>query len=248
MLTDILKNRIFIGALAFFVLSFVGGSLYIWHVERQGAEYSAETQAHLQQWEAGFQQPPAEPSKTEVPVGDTSQGGHWHGDEWHATPHAAPAAPSSNEDDDFADAFLPENFVSEEEDPAEVLAVSPHGFGPYPKIPEGYRFFSGSWAGQDVEEELLERVMIKAWTEGESFLGANFFEGKVLLNYINTIYVRYRETQNDDGSVSLKRFWALDPYSDYELSPDLHYPPTTRILDVDEAGVGIDPYEYLNLP
>lgn len=33
---------------------------------------------------------PVEPlpkSEVKAPVGDTSQGGHWHGDEWHADPH-----------------------------------------------------------------------------------------------------------------------------------------------------------------
>ena len=28
-----------------------------------------------------------QPKETAPPVGDTSQGGHWHGDEWHADPH-----------------------------------------------------------------------------------------------------------------------------------------------------------------
>ena len=36
---------------------------------------------------------PVETEKPEAkaPVGDTSQGGHWHGDEWHADPHEAHA-------------------------------------------------------------------------------------------------------------------------------------------------------------
>lgn len=245
MLADILKNRLFIGALAFFVLCVVGSLLYMQAAEKQTAEDMAAHEKRIKELTSE-----QKPTPAEVPEGDTSQGGHWHGDKWHATPHAAPVVPSSNEDDDLADAFLPEDFVSEEKAPAEELAVSPHvsphGFGPYPKIPDVYRF-GGSWAGQDVEDELLMRVMIKAWTEGESFLGANFFEGKVLLNYLNTVYVRYRETQNDDGSVSLKRFWPFEPNSDYEIVPDLHYPPGVHILDVDEAGVGIDPYEYLRV-
>ena len=35
---------------------------------------------------------PVEPvakSEVKAPVGDTSQGGHYHGDEWHTDPHAA---------------------------------------------------------------------------------------------------------------------------------------------------------------
>ena len=45
-----------------------------------------------------------EKPKKEVPIGDTSQGGHWHGDEWHADPHTPPpaqraeTAPPKNED------------------------------------------------------------------------------------------------------------------------------------------------------
>ena len=242
MFKDIFSNRLFIGALAFFVLCVGGGLLYMQHVEKQTAEDMAAHEKRIKELTSEQKLTPAE-----VPEGDTSQGGHWHGDKRHATPHAAHVVPSSNEDDDLADAFLPEYFVSEEKAPAEELAVSPHGFGPYPKIPDGFPWSGGrGWVGKDVEDELLMRVMIKAWNEGESFLGADFFEGKVLLNYINGIYVRYRETQNDDGSVSLKRFLALAP--DYELPLLYDYPPTVRILNVDEAGVGIDPYEYLNLP
>ncbi len=44
MLKDLFRNRLFIGALAFFLLMVVGGTLYIWHVERQGSEYAGETQ------------------------------------------------------------------------------------------------------------------------------------------------------------------------------------------------------------
>ena len=61
MFKSLFSNRLFIGALAFFVLMVVGGTLYLRHVERETEQ---------------------------VPVGDTSQGGHWHGDEWHAEPHA----------------------------------------------------------------------------------------------------------------------------------------------------------------
>lgn len=32
-----------------------------------------------------------------APVGDTSQGGHWHGDEWHAEPHPEPVQKTSSE-------------------------------------------------------------------------------------------------------------------------------------------------------
>ena len=77
------RNRLFIGALAFFVL-YVGGSLlYQQHVERQTARELAETQEHIKVW-TEKQNPTAE-----VPEGDTSQGGHFHADgTWHGEPHA----------------------------------------------------------------------------------------------------------------------------------------------------------------
>ena len=61
MFKSLFSNRLFIGALAFFVLMVVSGTLYLQHVERETEQ---------------------------VPVGDTSQGGPWHGDEWHAEPYA----------------------------------------------------------------------------------------------------------------------------------------------------------------
>ena len=76
MLKDLFQNRLFIGALAFFFLMVVGGMLYMWHVERQGAEYAAETQDRVKQWNEKQQPKPT----AETPVGDTSQGGHVHAD------------------------------------------------------------------------------------------------------------------------------------------------------------------------
>ncbi len=44
LLRDIFQNRLFIGALAFFILCVVGGTLYMGYVEREGSEDAAETQ------------------------------------------------------------------------------------------------------------------------------------------------------------------------------------------------------------
>jgi len=42
--------------------------------------------------------PPAHPT-AKVPVGDTSQGGHWHGDVWHSEPHTGAADVFPERDD-----------------------------------------------------------------------------------------------------------------------------------------------------
>ena len=84
MLKELFSNRLFIGALAFFALCVGGSLLYMWHVEREGAEYDAETQDRVAQWNEKQQPQPS----AEVPVGDTTQGGHFHEDgTWHGEPH-----------------------------------------------------------------------------------------------------------------------------------------------------------------
>ncbi len=84
MFKELFSNRLFIGVLAFFVLCVAGSLLYMQHVKRQDAANLAETRERIKQWDAA--------RKTPAPVADTSQGGHWQGDEWHAEPHAASTA------------------------------------------------------------------------------------------------------------------------------------------------------------
>lgn len=89
MLKDLFTNRLFVGALAFFVLIVVSGTLYLRDIEQQGQIELERTEERLKQSEARQKQ------TEKVPEGDTSQGGHWHGDEWHAKPHAPVEQPST---------------------------------------------------------------------------------------------------------------------------------------------------------
>ena len=87
MLKELFSNRLFIGALAFFILSVVGGMLYISHVEKQGAEELATDEDRVKQVTEKQQQQPT----AKAPVGDTAQGGHFHADgTWHGEPHDVP--------------------------------------------------------------------------------------------------------------------------------------------------------------
>ena len=85
MLKNLFSNRLFIGALAFFVLIVGGSLLYMHRVKQVGEKELAEIQERVKKWNERQKQQPL----AEVPVGDTSQGGHWHGDEWHAEPDVA---------------------------------------------------------------------------------------------------------------------------------------------------------------
>ncbi|MYB94378.1 hypothetical protein F4054_19830 [Candidatus Poribacteria bacterium] len=76
MFANILKNRLFIGALAFFVLCVAGSLLYMRHVEQQTARELAEAEERVQQWnEKQNQQPPAETAVGKKPD-QPQQAGH----------------------------------------------------------------------------------------------------------------------------------------------------------------------------
>ena len=87
MLANIFKNRLFIGALVFFVLCVGGGTLYMWHVEHEDAEYASEMQDSLNQWNTKQKEQPT----AETPVVEQSeerqQDGDFHSDgTWHQGP------------------------------------------------------------------------------------------------------------------------------------------------------------------
>ena len=87
MLKELFSNRIFIGALALFILSVVGGTLYISHVEKQGAEELATDEDPVKQVTEKQQPQPT----AEAPVGEETPQGHFHEDgTFHAEPHETP--------------------------------------------------------------------------------------------------------------------------------------------------------------
>ena len=89
MLREVFSNRLFIGALVFFILCVVGGTLYIAYIERQGIEdVVSETEEPV----APLAEEPKPP-----PPGESAESGHWHGDEWHAAPHETEPAVSAGQ-------------------------------------------------------------------------------------------------------------------------------------------------------
>ena len=85
MLKGLFSNRLFISALAFFVLCVGGNLLYLQHVKQQSAREFAKTQERLKQWNERRE---AQSTAETPPVTDTLQGGHFHADgTFHAEPH-----------------------------------------------------------------------------------------------------------------------------------------------------------------
>lgn len=127
---------------------------------------------------------------------------------------------------------------------SEEVAVSPHGFGPYPEVPSDY-FRTPVWAYPDSEfspgHELIDRVLIKLWKQGIYCSGGSIEDGRVYPIRRGTVYVK----------------WKGDFISDYLGHPDDNdeqiisilenkaTPVGIRVLEYDTAG--IDPYQFLNL-
>lgn len=247
MFRDILSGSraIFIG-LVFFVLIVGSSLLYSWHVHRTTNAELAETQRKVQPLENKNE------AHTAADTVDTSAVDFEHAGTDVETDDAQmsddtdiSSIDEASEFTDVASAFLPDDFVSEEAS-AEDVPVSPHGFGPYPKIPTDFPF-DVNWSGNTVNSELLSRVMIKAWTQGDRFLGGAIDSaGKIHLNYPRTVYVKYDEEYDDDGTlIGTSRLTAGG--GDVQVPPHgADFPSDVRVLDYDSQA--IDPYTYLNLP
>ena len=74
MFKDLFRNRLFIGVCILVVCAVV--SVYLFTRQTEKAPIKIDDPVEVEK-----------PTAKAPPVGDTSQGGHWHGDEWHADPH-----------------------------------------------------------------------------------------------------------------------------------------------------------------
>ena len=81
--------------------------------------------------------------------------------------------------------------ISQKMESVEDMYVSPYGFGPYPEVPEDYpskQLIKWSSPSPSPRAELLSRVLIKLWTEGEkNFRGGCTNKGKIYPYFYNTV-------------------------------------------------------------
>lgn len=260
MLRDLLSSRWFQFGLVFFVLVIGGSLLYSWYTLRT-TESDLERHDQLAQ---GIKQNEARPTETvNVPTQTETPGFVDTPDENTDALVPEPTEALPNEDDDFAEALLPDDFVPEEEAPAEEVAVSPFGFGPYPEVPPDFPAtiqVPWNWS-EDLRHkfqnhlrdfELMTRVLIKLWNEGDhDFTGGEIHNGLVYPKYPKTVYVRYTEDFEEvaDGFVesSSSEIYPGSGISeqDIKIIRDGETPPGIRILNMDTDG--INAYKFLNL-
>ena len=162
MLKDLFSNRLFIGALAFFVLC-VGGSLfYMQYVYKQTAEDQAAHEDRIKALTS--EQKPT----TEAPVGDTSQGGHVHADgTWHAKPQRSITRKSENVDS--VRTVDNEGSTSGREISAEELAFwKKHGVAP---PPQGYTYVQLTDGTKHLQKKNVMIASVNRGTTPEFNLG-----------------------------------------------------------------------------
>ena len=267
MFRDILSSSrvIFIG-LVFFVLVVGGSLLYSWHVHRTTDAELAETQRKVQPLKNKNEMHTAEDTV------DTSTVDFEHvetdpetDDSQISDNTGVSPIDETSEMLDMADAFLPDDFVSEEA-PAEDVPVSPFGFGPYPEVPDGFPqnlMPVWTWSEEKQQEqleglenfELMGRVLIKLWNQGErGFVGVTRSDsnGKVYPLYRDRIYVtRWIEVPVEGGK--LMPFPAGGTSGGSGFRPDIEafvksggkLPSHLQFIDRDTAGY--NPYDFLNL-
>lgn len=132
------------------------------------------------------------------------------------------------------------------------------GLGPYPEVPSDYPNQS-IWEDLEnlyetghatVEHELIHRVLIKLWNQGQkvdgSFMSSK--NGRVYPLYNDTVYVRYSEDENEDGSIEryVSSFTAHSSLQSYEEDVrEGAHPSWIKVIHYEDGG--IEPYSFLDL-
>ncbi len=245
MFRDLLSSRAMHVGLVFFVLIVGGTQLYSWHVRRTSQEALERTKRIVQQLENKKE------TRTAQDVGVSTDTETLEPSE---VPIISDEMPTMSEETDafltddtvdVADAFLlDDKTLADEKENAEG-PVSPHGFGPYPEVPDDYPVsrFSWKYTYDDPKQELLARIRIALWRQGVPVEGAVFKQrnGLIYPTIRGTVYVEW------DGDFPIGILGHPD--DDFErIRSTLEAggtPAGITVLDFDEAG--IDPYQFLNI-
>ena len=190
MLRDLLSSRLIQAGLVFFVLCVGGSLLYSWHVKR-----TTEVSDLRKRRQPVESQPENTVPRNTAPVDFQTEGSVDTSDESTDTQKLESTAALENETetDDLADAFLPDDLVSEEEVQSD-----------FPEVPEGFPMtplwnddrFPNYQKGDMQEHETLYRVLIKLWNQGDhEFINGvlDHNNGRVYPLYPDTLYVTWKE-------------------------------------------------------
>ena len=265
MFCDLLSNRVIIGALIFVVLVVAGMQLYSLHVRRTGEAEVARTAREVQHLTNDKETRPQqdvdiltgtetlEETQTPLETNDTQM----------LSEETEAVIDETFESLELADAFLPGDLTLEnEEEFAEDVPVSPYGFGPYPEVPENFiqklgppvwmRENPGGFPDHVLRNvELLNRVLIKLWKEGDTNIvgGSTDENGNILPHYPNTVYLKRTKVVHKEGEPPAEIIGIRGPPGTGQFHEQIirgDIPSHLTIIPWDD-NVGIDPYTFLQL-
>ena len=268
MLQSLLSGRTLRIALVVSVLFALCSLLYFQHVKRSSLEATEKTKRFLQTLENSKKTSNPNVQEVDSPEQEVTDARPDPIDETDSLETESLSIDEAAEFAAGADALLPEALSDTKDASPSSYGVSPFGFGPYPEVPIGFPenlMPAWTWSEEKREEhagglinfELMGRVLVKLWNQGEQgFVGvvrANE-DGKVYPIYPNVMYVRkWKETpiirdgefvgfvKYPRGTISGPGVPDLDPI-DYHRGT---VPDDIRYLD--RATAGINPYEFLEL-
>lgn len=161
----------------------------------------------------------------------------------------------SESDTNTGETVSPVSKSMQEVEAVEKRRVSPHGFGPYPEVPSSFIealgipiWLQGEYVKSSMKSrrnfELLDRVLIKLWNEGDrDVIGAVFENGKVYPTYRDVIYLTEKIETGPDGIIRVHRSGLSG--QPVQLIPKKVIPEGMRIIDRETGG--INPYQFLNI-
>ncbi len=261
MFRAISPSRLLIIGLVFFALVAAGTQLYSWYVKRTTEAALERHDRFLHGLAKKNETRPVEavnlPTENETP-GNTAE--KIDEPEMADSIDVLPTGAEPSEFADVGDAFLPGDFLSEAAR-AEEVPVSPFGFGPYPEIPADYPHLQ-SWDqisdDGDPEWELMDRVMIKLWTQGTHVIAANMENGLVYPILPDILYLKWDEFEGSDGPVRYISEMIGDPAAAMRLEDiienkdkdeslsEADLPSDITFIAYSEGA--INPHTFLDLP
>ena len=246
MLVNVLRNRLFLGGLLFFVVAVVGSLLYSWNVRRTTAAEVSETVRAVESLK------PVRPSAT-IEVDDVSPDTEML--EVSGMLEAAPVEAFAVETSPIGE-LQATHFTMDPEEmlPIEIAATE----SDFPEVPVDFpEDMTPVWIeyphyqmGDMYKHEMIYRVLIELWNRGDrGFINGIFddTEGRVYPIYPDVVYVTWAFSDYDGHRYA--SYTLAGPDVDDRQIDDIgkgDFPPHLRVYEFSEAGY--DPHEFLDLP
>ncbi len=235
MLRDVFTNKWILGGIIFVIVITVGCVLWYQHELTPYRRMAAETEEMLQQSERQKKVSDTHSKTVQaadlIPVESTTQSDKRERTETILMKKDIEPSQAETHTQNIETADVP---------------VSPFGFGPYPKVPEDYPT-DVNWSSYEDDlpiYELMTRVRIKLWEEGQRTNGIVEENGLLYPIMRDTVYIKWSDNGKDIIRITGHPKDLSDDVVD-QMDESGTIPADFTVIDYDNAG--IDPYKFLNL-